>query len=311
MSLKGSAVAKELLKGKVNGADVIYMDTYKIAVMNGYEGTIEEWLESLKGEKGEKGDKGDPGEPVDDTGVGERPWSSNKIVDAFCPTITETGAVVQFSSIGGAPVVVDCDVTHYIAEVTLCGKNLYNASKYPLVDGYYINKGSGAEAGNGTHKDYCATLEYIPVAHLRGKKITLNHLPGGSAPGMAFYNANFVRTDPSLNGKGDNQTVPNDAVYMRFCTYIEKKDEVQIELGSAASDHERYIERVYSDIEYEFPLECAAYDGVNTVFGLAYGDDYFESLGVEVRYKADPTALIDKLMKTVFPATTTLIEDTL
>lgn len=311
MSLKGSAVAKELLKGKVNGADVIYMDTYKIAVMNGYEGTIEEWLESLKGEKGEKGEKGDPGETVDDTKVGDDPWSSNKIVDAFCPTITEIGSVVQFSSIGGAPVVIDLVSPQHQAEVMFCGKNLYDASKYRLEDGYYINRGSGAEAGAGTHADYCATREYIPVAHLRGMKINLNHTPGGTAPGMAFYDANKVKVATTA-GKGDNQIVPDDASFMKFCTYINKKEEVQIELGSAASDYEHYIERSYSDVFYEFPLECAAYDGVNTVFCLEQtGDEFSESVRVEVRYKADPTALIDKLMKTVFPATTTLIEDTL
>lgn len=45
---------------------------YQIAVQNGYEGTKEEWLESLRGERGEqgaqgipgeRGEKGDPGEP--------------------------------------------------------------------------------------------------------------------------------------------------------------------------------------------------------------------------------------------------------
>ena len=35
---------------------------YEIAVEHGFEGSEEEWLESLKGEKGDKGDKGDRGE---------------------------------------------------------------------------------------------------------------------------------------------------------------------------------------------------------------------------------------------------------
>ena len=35
---------------------------YQLAVDNGYSGTLEEWLEDLKGEKGDKGDKGDKGE---------------------------------------------------------------------------------------------------------------------------------------------------------------------------------------------------------------------------------------------------------
>lgn len=35
---------------------------YDLAVKNGFKGTLEEWLESLKGPKGEKGDNGIPGE---------------------------------------------------------------------------------------------------------------------------------------------------------------------------------------------------------------------------------------------------------
>lgn len=46
MSLKGNATAK-VLRGKINGLDVIYIDTYEIAVRNGYQGTVEEWLKSL------------------------------------------------------------------------------------------------------------------------------------------------------------------------------------------------------------------------------------------------------------------------
>jgi hypothetical protein len=58
MSLKGRAAAGKL-RGKINGLDVIYSDAYEIAVANGFKGTIDEWLASIKGEKGDKGDKGD------------------------------------------------------------------------------------------------------------------------------------------------------------------------------------------------------------------------------------------------------------
>ena len=46
MSLQGNATASEL-RGKINGIDVIYTDTYELAVKNGYEGTIDEWLKAL------------------------------------------------------------------------------------------------------------------------------------------------------------------------------------------------------------------------------------------------------------------------
>lgn len=39
---------------------------YQIAVQNGFEGTEQEWLASLKGPKGDKGDPGEQGEPGKD-----------------------------------------------------------------------------------------------------------------------------------------------------------------------------------------------------------------------------------------------------
>ena len=40
----------------------MYLSAYGIAVKNGFTGTEEEWVLSLKGERGEKGDKGDKGD---------------------------------------------------------------------------------------------------------------------------------------------------------------------------------------------------------------------------------------------------------
>lgn len=48
MSLTGNAASRKL-RGKINKVDVIYIDTYEIAVRNGYEGTVEEWLATLGG----------------------------------------------------------------------------------------------------------------------------------------------------------------------------------------------------------------------------------------------------------------------
>lgn len=51
--------------GRLNRYAVLTIDAYGVAVKNGFKGTVEEWLESLKGEKGdqgEPGEKGDPGE---------------------------------------------------------------------------------------------------------------------------------------------------------------------------------------------------------------------------------------------------------
>ena len=47
MSLSGQATAGAVLRGKIKGADVIYYDAYRIAVQNGFEGTVDEWLDSI------------------------------------------------------------------------------------------------------------------------------------------------------------------------------------------------------------------------------------------------------------------------
>ena len=56
MSLEGKATADTVLRGKINSLDVLVIDAYGVAVRNGFNGTEEEWLASLKGEKGDKGD---------------------------------------------------------------------------------------------------------------------------------------------------------------------------------------------------------------------------------------------------------------
>ena len=55
MSLEGNATGNGL-RGKINSIDVLTIDAYGVAVRNGYKGTVDEWLGSLKGEKGDTGD---------------------------------------------------------------------------------------------------------------------------------------------------------------------------------------------------------------------------------------------------------------
>lgn len=52
MSIDGNLKSKEMLTGKISGAKMIYIDAYNIAVQNGFLGSVDEWLKSLKGEDG-------------------------------------------------------------------------------------------------------------------------------------------------------------------------------------------------------------------------------------------------------------------
>ena len=58
--------------GRINRLSVLCIDAYGVAVKNGFEGTVEEWLESLKGKRGEKGDPGEKGEKGDPGEKGEK-----------------------------------------------------------------------------------------------------------------------------------------------------------------------------------------------------------------------------------------------
>ena len=62
LCMPGDNVWGELTKGFVSGAEPGRgPSAFEIAVEQGFEGTIEEWLESLKGEDGERGEQGPPG----------------------------------------------------------------------------------------------------------------------------------------------------------------------------------------------------------------------------------------------------------
>ena len=74
MSLTGNASSGYTLKGKLSGMpDTIRgYSAYEVAVLNGFKGTEDEWLESLVGDKGDKGDKGEKGDKGDRGEKGEK-----------------------------------------------------------------------------------------------------------------------------------------------------------------------------------------------------------------------------------------------
>lgn len=49
-----------VLRGTVMNPEKVYgKSAYEVAVANGFDGTEEEWLESIKGKKGDKGETGE------------------------------------------------------------------------------------------------------------------------------------------------------------------------------------------------------------------------------------------------------------
>lgn len=90
---------------------------YAIAKKNGFEGTEEEWLESLKppavdptlSEEGKAVDAKVTGDElarkavIDDTTVGTDAWSAKHLVDMLCPPISETGNPMVCYPVAGYP----------------------------------------------------------------------------------------------------------------------------------------------------------------------------------------------------------------
>lgn len=160
---------------------------YAIAKKNGFEGTEEEWLESLKppavdptlSEEGKAADAKVTGDAlatkavIDDTTVGTDAWSSKHIVDMLCPPLEETGNPVQCYPVVGYP--LGCKVSWEPTQegagapspeniraikgrdsvtVTRCGENLLNPKENAYV----------------TYTPYGLTIAYIGdnKVHLSG-----------------------------------------------------------------------------------------------------------------------------------------------
>ncbi len=77
-------IVNQAVEGFTKGADG--KSAYEIAQDEGFEGTEEEWLASLKGEKGDPGKQGNPGQP------GYTPQKGTDYFDGVSPTI-EIGSV--------------------------------------------------------------------------------------------------------------------------------------------------------------------------------------------------------------------------
>ena len=184
--------------------------------------------------------------------------------------------------------------------ITRIGKNIYDAETYPLIQNYWINGNVGTfDSDTG----WAATQTYIPISQYRGRALTLNKRPSGSNPGIAFYTGQSESS--YIGGYGNNGAtagskwtfyVFDQANYMRFCVPSSATD-IQIELGSQATDYEPYqkqsiitgqnllkslsrINNIYSDtndnlnIQYwthnDYAPYLYTYCGIPVVFDNAY-----------------------------------------
>lgn len=218
------------------------------------------------------------------------------VIDQVCPGFNESGLVVQCEPVEGYPLVVDTeDSPEGSVSMVICGKNLYNAKKYPMTNGRMIRHGAGTFASSGV---YSATEDYIPVSHLRGKTISIHNAPANTngastTGGIAFYHEDQSFVENSGSNR-EQVVVPEDAVYMRFSVNTDYVNEAQIEIGTKVTDYEAYREKAVEEVQ--FPCRVPAPAGLNTVFCL---DDGISALTISVTGKSDPKAKIQKLYESV------------
>lgn len=159
--------------------------------------------------------------------------------------------VVEGSDATYTPFVKDLDSV----EVKRYGKNLFNASAYELAAKYI--KSDGTMTGS---TGYVCVEAFIPVSHLRGQKITINHPVSEksattNARTYAFYTAasdtSYISGSTTRNG---TVMVPWAANYMRIgipkdytadgLTLDYTINDIQIELGDTETALEPYQEPV-------------------------------------------------------------------
>lgn len=229
---------------------------------------------------------------IDDTKVGADAWSSKNTVDKLCPVFEKSGILVQCEPVEGYPLTIDTQESP--GTITVCGKNLYDANTYPMTANQILRHSSGNIQWSAV---FAATLDHIPVAHLRGEKISIRNAPAvtngeNTGAGIAFYDHEKVY----ISGTNKAQvTVPSDASFMRFSINMNYATEAQIEIGDVVTDYEAYNGTEFPEaVEVEVPAK----GGVNNIFAFLDGD-YNETITVNVSGRANPAALIDKLTQAV------------
>ena len=210
----------------------------------------------------------------------------SNIVEKYVPTFSKSGDIVTCAPAydNELKIVTTVSTSTDVARLVRCGKNLYNATKYPLATGTITNT-SGVYGS--TSQAYVATKDFVPVSHLRGQTLILNHpsIESNSSTnmGVAFYVSNDQNTYISGTTAG-TFTVPNDAGYMRFtvpnsyATNDAANCAIQIEIGSMVTPYEMFDE-VYVEKRFDDPISSGEIEwdieesflspGVNNIYSDA------------------------------------------
>lgn len=221
----------------------------------------------------------DPTAPrIDDSVLGDAPWSAKKIVDTLCPAFTKTGNMITCTPVEGYPLTVAADST-----VTRCGKNLLdNTAASRTMSGvtFTVHEDKSITAkGTATAAIYFSCGK---AALARGKEYRLSGCPAGGN-GATYYLYPSSASSAMDTGSGKKFTAP-ETITATVYFYIAKG----ITLNNAVL--KPMMRQVDTDSTYEpfraletfAPGESVpALAGINTLWA--------ESGTVTVTGRADPT----------------------
>lgn len=153
-NIKGFAESGSRLTAKISKCEAYYTDAYKVAVANGFDGTVEEWLESLRGEDGKDGEKGDTGEKGDkgdkgDTGEkGDKGDAGGTALVVQTTGDSETDVMSQKAVTDFVSSHVSKSASRNLLNITFQNANIGN-------DGVFVPMTSGVK--------FATSPDYIPV----------------------------------------------------------------------------------------------------------------------------------------------------
>lgn len=149
--------------------------------------------------------------------------------------------------------------------VKVCGKNLFDSKKFPIILNRAIDTKTGKiyESLSG---NYCAIEKYIHFPY-SGKKVSFN-----ASMTLVAYDKDykFINTVNRNNGQ-----VPIGTMYVRFDIKTVEKDKAQIELSENATTYEPYKEQTIqlTIILNSIPVSSG---GNVTINGQQYVADYVD-----------------------------------
>lgn len=232
----------------------------------------------------------------DDSVVSKKPWSSMNTVDKLCPSFTEQGAVVTCEPLEGYPLTVTASAE--ATKVTRTGKNLFDFK--PPVSLVTFTASSGVSERYGYAVRLPAgtyTIKASDEGALANKYIycAVNGKDGAYIAqdtemwlrqGDKFKTLTFSLNDGEVlyvhNGQGPTSTNGKEAA----SNELFRAHNIQIEVGSTATDYEQYRGR-----EFAVGEDVPALAGVNYLWA-----DVGE---ITVEGKKDLAKIVADLMATV------------